>query len=262
MKHKIITLTTDFGTDDTYVAAMKGVILSINPKATIIDITHSILPQNIREAAFIFSTAYRYFPRGTIHVLVVDPGVGSNRKELLVQTETYYFLAPDNGVLSYVFQNEKTKHVIQLENQKYFRQPISHTFHGRDIFAPIAAHLSLGVSISKLGSKVEKLIKFPIPEPGIVDNHIYAHILHIDHFGNIITDISKEFWNKTIGKKRFAISIGKKKITQIKKTFADGKFGDIIAYYGSAGFLEIAIVSGNAVSKLNLTLDSPIVITW
>ncbi|MFB3897375.1 MAG: S-adenosyl-l-methionine hydroxide adenosyltransferase family protein [bacterium] len=260
MQPKIITLTTDFGTSDTYLAQMKGVILSINPKAMIIDITHSISPQNIREAAFIFSTAYRYFPKGTIHVVVIDPGVGSERKALLVQTDNYYFLAPDNGVLSYVIQNEHTKHLIQLENRKYFLPSVSSTFHGRDIFAPAAAHLSLGIPATKFGPAAEKLIKFPIPEPGIIDTQIYGHILHIDHFGNIITDISKAFWNQTIGKKKFSIVIGKKKINRIVETFAEGNPGDIIAYFGSTEFLEIAIVNGNAVATLNIAMDEPIII--
>jgi S-adenosylmethionine hydrolase len=260
MKNHIITLTTDFGTADTYVAAMKGAILSINPQANIVDITHSISPQNIREAAFVFSTAFRYFPRETIHVLIVDPGVGSERKALLVQTESYYFLAPDNGVLSYVFQNERTKHVIQLENQKYFLQSISTTFHGRDIFAPAAANLSLGIPITKFGPAAEKLVKFPIPEPGISDNQIYAHILHIDHFGNIITDISKEFWNKTMGKKKFSITCGKKKITRLSQTYSEGKSGELIAYFGSSGFLEIAIVNGNAKKYLSISIEQPIII--
>ncbi|MCX7918605.1 MAG: SAM-dependent chlorinase/fluorinase [bacterium] len=262
MKSKIITLTTDFGTTDTYVSVMKGVILSINPQVTIVDITHAISPQNIQEAAFIFHTAYRYFPKGTIHIFVVDPGVGSERKALLVQTESYYFLAPDNGVLSYVFQHEKIKYVIHLETRKYFRHPISSTFHGRDIFAPVAAHLSLGIPPTKFGPEAETLIKFSIPEPGMIDNRIYAHILHIDHFGNIISDISKEFWNKTIAKKKFVILIGKKKIMQIKQTYAEGKSGELIAYFGSSGYLEIALVNGNAKSQLNLRKETPILIDF
>jgi S-adenosyl-L-methionine hydrolase (adenosine-forming) len=293
MKNNIITLTTDFGTADTYIAQMKGVILSLNPTATIIDITHSISPQNIREAAYVFSTAYRYFPKGTIHVVIVDPGVGSNRKAILVQTETYYFLAPDNGVLSYVIdcglrsmrplytdsnllkkininnfkctagassRTPQKIRVIQLENQKYFLHSVSSTFHGRDIFAPAAAHLSLGVPISKFGPEAEKLIKFPIPEPGIIDNRIYAHILHIDHFGNIITDISKGIWNTTIGKKKFSISCGKKKITEIKQTYAEGKPGTLIAYFGSSDNLEIAIVDGNIAQQLKISPENPIII--
>ena len=260
MRNRVITLTTDFGTADTYVAAMKGVILSINPTATIVDITHSISPQNVKEAAFIFHTVYRYFPKGTIHVVVVDPGVGSNRTALLVQTESYYFLAPDNGVLSYVFQHEKMKHVIQIDNPRYFHHPVSSTFHGRDIFAPVAAYVSLETSVSKFGPEAEQFIKLDIPEPGIIGNHIYAHILHIDHFGNIITNLAKEFWRKTVGKKKFSITCGKKKITQIYQTYAGGKSGELLAYFGSSGYLEIAQVDGSAASNLKLSTNTPIII--
>ena len=202
----VITLTTDFGISDAYVASMKGVILSVNSKAVIVDICHSIEPQNILQAAFILGTAHHYFPKGTIHVVVVDPGVGSQRKAVILKTPSAFFLAPDNGVLSYIVNElcpepakpspsisldlkrrklKKGLEAIAITNPDFWRQPVSSTFHGLDIFAPVAAHLSLGVPLHKFGESISYLHAFPIPKPyRDVEGSLVGHVLHIDNFGN------------------------------------------------------------------------------
>ena len=203
----IITLTTDFGTDDAYVAAMKGVILEINPEATIVDISHSIEPQNISQGAFVFSTAYSYFPQDTVHLVVVDPGVGGPRRAIILETNNAIFVAPDNGVLSYVIQASVKKRLFkpalmklppeleafEITNSKFWRHPVSSTFHGRDIFAPVAAHVSLGKPLNELGQPIASVnvIALPRPRTDAVGN-LVGHILHIDHFGNLITDITSQ----------------------------------------------------------------------
>ena len=175
----IITLTTDFGIDDAYVAAMKGVILEINPGATIVDISHSVEPQNIRQGAFVFSTAYSYFPQDTVHLVVVDPGVGGPRRAIILETDNAIFVAPDNGVLSYVIQASTRKRIsrsalmklppelqaFEITNPKYWHHPVSSTFHGRDIFAPVAAHISLGKPLNELGQAIASVNVFPLPRP-------------------------------------------------------------------------------------------------
>jgi len=245
-----ITISTDFGLTDGYVAAMKGTILTINPAVQIVDITNRISPQNIKEAAFILSTVYRYFPAGTIHIVFVDPGVGTRRKAIVIRTPIADFVAPDNGVLSYVLRDlshntnrviPETLEAVTITNTKYWRNPVSHTFHGRDIFAPVAAHLSLGLPLTEFGQPITSINTFPIPEPRkSPDGSLSGEIIHIDSFGNMITDIAEQ--DLPGGTLIFEI-IGKT-IHGLSHTYGEGK--ELLAIIGSSGYLEIALNEGNA----------------
>ncbi len=263
----IITLTTDFGIADAYVAAMKGVILTINPGATIVDICHSIRPQHILEAAFVISTVHNCFPEGTIHIVVVDPGVGSARKAIILKTPSAFFLAPDNGVLSYIVAETSSTPVgespdkdpelkrhklgpeikaVAITNPKYWRQPVSTTFHGRDIFAPVAAHLSLGTPLNNFGRKLNYMHVFPIPRPSReVCGNITGLIMHVDHFGNLITNIR----DTDLPSRQVTVSVGASRIEGISSYYAQGK--GLIALIGSSGYLEVSLVGGSAAEALN-----------
>ena len=190
---RVITLLTDFGNQDAYVGIMKGVIAGINPFANIVDICHSISPQDIFSGAYLLYTSYKYFPRKTIHVVVVDPGVGSRRNIICVETKNYFFLAPDNGILSFIVQEERLKSIIRVTNSKYFLPSLSSTFHGRDVFAPVAAHLSLGVRSQKMGIKINQLKQLDMPKPvHKKTGQVEGQIIYIDRFGNLITNIKRE----------------------------------------------------------------------
>ena len=187
----MITLTTDFGDADYYVPAMKGVILSINPAAEIVDLTHHIPPHDIYAAAFTLKCCYSDFPRDTIHLVVVDPGVGSNRRPIMVMTDNYKFVGPDNGVFSYIYQAEPVNRIVGFTTEHYFRQPVSNTFHGRDVFAPCAAYVSKLVEWRMMGEEVSEPVRFNIPSPAVLgDGRIRGSVIHIDRFGNITTNIS------------------------------------------------------------------------
>jgi len=186
---RFISLTTDFGLSDWFVGTMKGVIYRINPRVTVVDLTHDLLPGDIRAGSFALAAAYRYFPKGTIHVAVVDPGVGTDRKAIAVRTADYFFVGPDNGVLSFALRKERIKSIHALENKTHFLKPLSQTFHGRDIFAPVAAELSRGLAIRKLGPAVHDLVHLPWPEPRHRQGSIKGEVVYIDRFGNAITNI-------------------------------------------------------------------------
>jgi len=263
----VITLTTDFGTGDAYVASMKGVILTINPKAVIVDICHSIEPQNVLQAAFVLSTAYHYFPEATIHLAVVDPGVGSQRKAIILKTPKTFFLAPDNGILSYIIDEfdqapaanpEPRKLNSKLEafaitNPDFWHQPISTTFHGRDIFAPVAAHLSLGVPLHKFGDSLSHAYVFPIPRP-FRDNqgNFIGRVLHIDNFGNLISNIR----NSDLPAEKVTIAISEQQIHGISKFYAEKE--GLAAVMGSSGYLEISLKNGSAAAFLGTKVGDEI----
>ncbi len=248
----MITLLTDFGLLDPYVGIMKGVILSINPKARIIDITHGVEPQDVWSAAYLIAAAYRYFPRGSIHVVVVDPGVGGSRKVLAVKARGHCFLAPDNGVLSRILDAEGVGAVIQLENQDYFLHPVSRTFHGRDIFAPVAAHLSKGLDMSVLGNRMElkDLVNLGIGAPVVSGpGALEGRIVWIDRFGNLITNIDENSIKQLSGMKkpsRLRVIVGDHRIRGISMCYADAPPQTLLAVFGSMGLLEISINGGSA----------------
>ena len=267
---RIITLTTDFGITDTYVGTMKGVILSINPNVQIVDITHAIPPQDIYEAAFSIYAAHGYFPKGTIHVIVVDPGVGSDRQAIVYQTDSAFFVCPDNGILSYLLQNvenegEQSVGTVEIENKAYYLPEVSNTFHGRDIFAPVAAHLSLGVPITAFGPPVSTLVQLPIQVPELSGNTLTGQIVKIDRFGNAITNISESAIARLRGastgkRSAYEIRIGSVRLNRLNRAYAESGVGKPLAIIGSSGLLEIAINEGNAKEGLGLKWGDPVVI--
>lgn len=268
-----ITLTTDFGIDDGYVAAVKGVILSINPDVRIIDICNTVRPQDIFQASFILESVYRHFPDGTIHLVIVDPGVGSNRKALIVKTPACYFVSPDNGVLSYPLENfypdskklfsygqtvfkrkklpERTQ-AVAITNKDYFLEPVSNTFHGRDIFAPVAAHLSKGVPLEKFGHFIDYFNLFSMLKTYSEEGFLVGSVIHVDHFGNLITNIDKDH----LPPGKFTIEIGKATIKKLSKFYLEHE--GLIALIGSHDKLEISYTKGNAATILNARVGSEV----
>lgn len=268
----IITLTTDFGLADMYIGVMKGVLLGIAPGARLVDLTHEIAPQNVLEASLRLAAAVPYFPSGTIHLVVVDPGVGSERRAVVVETEQRRFVAPDNGVLTACLRQTPAQRVLVLGEaaRPYFLHPVSATFHGRDLFAPIAAHLAAGLPLETLGSPLadgKSLVEIAIPEPQperteTGEPALRLHVLYTDRFGNLITDLTAshwEAWQREIGSAadsedaaRIAIQTGAAQWRGIARTFADVPVGNPVAYWGSAGSLEIAVRNGSAAQSLPL----------
>ncbi len=246
MRKPIITLLTDFGTKDQYVASLKGVILKINPGCHLVDITHQVNPQDIEEGAFILANAYSYFPKGTIHLSVVDPGVGGSRKPILLVTRNYFFVGPDNGLFTLVARRDKVKQVVVLINKKYFLSKVSRTFHGRDLFAPVAAHLSLGLKPKTFGYEISSLKELGFQEPVVKEGRLLGEILHIDAFGNVISNIDEARLFRFVQGRPFVIRAGRKSIHGLKGGYWEGKKGEPISLLGSGGFLEISVRDGNA----------------
>lgn len=241
-KKTIITLTTDFGESDYFVPAMKGVIYSINPAAEVVDITHMIPPHDIYAAAFTLMCCYRDFPRLTIHVVVVDPGVGSSRRPILVMTDDYNFIGPDNGVFSYIYQLEQVNRVVHLTSGHYFRTPVSNTFHGRDIFAPCAAYFSKGIEWRMMGQEISDPVRFNVPRPvALSEKQIRGHVIHIDRFGNIITNLTQKDVPEDKIRAGARVRIGQHEAARFLTHFAEANQNELFAYFGSAGFLELAV---------------------
>jgi len=251
----IITLTTDFGLRDPYVGIMKGVILSINPGARPVDITHHIRAGGIFQASNILQEAYRFFPDGTIHVAVVDPGVGSRRRLLLVETDAHLFVGPDNGIFWPVIRAHRPERIIQLTEKAYFLPRITNTFHGRDIFAPVAAHLSLGVAPSEMGGPVTDPVPLAAPVPRQTREALSGQVIRVDHFGNLITNIRQEDLARFAGSTRPVIRVGDLRMEGVLRTYADAREGDPLAMIGSSGVLEIAVNLGRACDRLELNFE-------
>jgi S-adenosylmethionine hydrolase len=246
----IITLTTDFGLEDPFVGIMKGVILGIAPGAQVIDITHGIRSYNILQAAFLIDNAYSYFPAGTVHVIVVDPGVGSARRPIATVAKEHLFVAPDNGVLSCIFNNDSAaadSSVYWIQNRNLFLNSISQTFHGRDIFAPVAAHLARGARIESVGPRIDDFVKKELPKPQPRDGKVVGTVLHVDSFGNVITNLKQGDLAED-----FAISVSGSSITRLCASFSDGAPGELFAIVGSAGYIELALNQGSAADRLNV----------
>jgi len=259
----IITLTTDFGLADGYVAAMKGVVLGINPEVKLVDICHSTKPQNIPQADFVLSTAYEFFPSRTIHLVVVDPGVGTERRAVILRTPAADFIAPDNGVLSYVIRHfspiaaDTNKHQVELgpeleavaiTESRFWRSPVSPTFHGRDIFAPVAAHLSLGLPLIDFGDVITSLTMLPLLHPyQAPDGTLVGHIRHIDNFGNLITSIRSSDLPQEV--QAMKVEVGSQIISGLSRTYGTGE--GLLAIIGSSGYLEISLKEGDAGTFLN-----------
>lgn len=254
MSNRLITLTTDFGISDHFVGAMKGVILKINPEARILDISNSVHSFDILDGALTIAQCYKYFPSDTVHVVVVDPGVGTSRRPLLVQTEKHIFIAPDNGVLSLVYEREERLSVRHITSEHYFLQPVSQTFHGRDVFAACAGWLSKGVELNKFGEEITDFVRFAAPKPKPVDAQtLKGVVLKQDKFGNLITnftpaDVPQLFSAEPVP---FKIVVAGKEITTIRSNFAQGRHGEVFAILGSMGYLELASNRGSASKLLN-----------
>lgn len=261
MARPVITLTTDFGTQDTYVGTMKGVILGINPEATVVDLCHEIAPQDVLQGALVLHGACRYFPEGTVHVAVVDPGVGGQRRPIAIATGQTIFVGPDNGVFSFVVpdQEQQTETtIVHLTNPRYWLPEVSNTFHGRDIFAPVAAHLSLGTALEELGEVVEDMVRFSLPQPEVGDDGtILAQVLRIDRFGNVITSVPAELVSEA---GILVVEVGGHRISGLCRTYSQVASGTLVALIGSGGFLEVAVRDGSAARRLGLAVGAPVIV--
>jgi S-adenosylmethionine hydrolase len=258
---RIITLITDFGMQDGHVGAMKGVMHCIAPAARLVDISHDIPAQDIQHAGFVLMTAYAFWPADAIHLVVIDPGVGSERRAVAVQTTRGIFVAPDNGVLSYVLARERVLTATSLTNPHYWHHPVSPVFHGRDIFGPAAAHLATGVDLSALGSsmRAEQLVRFPVPVPERhIDGRITAHVQHVDAFGNCTTDVPGD-WVRA--RTHWQVTVGKQVIDKIVHTFSDVPPGAVVALVDSTDFVAIAVRNGNVAKALDLSIGSIITLS-
>ena len=269
-RQPVITLTTDFGLADPYVASIKGVILSLNPQTVIVDVSHAVRPQQIEQGAFLLQASLPYFPPDSIHIAVVDPGVGSQRRAIALRAASGTFIGPDNGILSAALPDDVRNRAreadarvrlpqgssgVALTDSRYHRQPVSDTFHGRDIFAPAAAHLSLGVPLSDLGEPVDEVVALPPfraqREP---DGSHRGRIVHIDVFGNLITDVRGE----DLASPRLTVEVSDRQIAGLQRTYASGQ--GLTALVGSSGFLEIALTAGSAVAELGVDIGEPVVV--
>ncbi|MCY3797136.1 MAG: SAM-dependent chlorinase/fluorinase [Chloroflexi bacterium] len=277
----IIALLTDFGQEDIYVGAMKAVILNICPAAQIIDITHAIEPQNVREAAFALLNSYHYFPTGTTFCVVVDPGVGSDRLAIAVKSQPYQFVGPDNGVLSYALAHlDEEYETVELENPKFQADTISHTFHGRDVFAPAAAHLSQWPDVfASMGGELRSIVSFPAPELSYARQRLIGEVMHIDHFGNIATSIGalrwqsdtelqlSAVWSREIPPLQFLasetnVTIHSHTVHGVSQAYHEVTPGEILAQIDSNGFLEIGANKDDAADRLDVQLGDKVMLRW
>jgi hypothetical protein len=260
MPAPILTLTSDFGLSDHYVAAMKGVILSICPQARMVDISHDISPFEIAEGAYLIAQAYPSFPRKTVHVVVVDPGVGTARRPILLEAAGQYFVGPDNGVLSMVYSREKHK-VRLISNDRYFRKPVSQTFHGRDIFSPVAAHLAAGVPPSRMGKLIQDYLRPVFEKPQRTGKRTWTgRILKIDRFGNIVTNFhASEF--PDLDRKNFSLALGPRQVGVMAHNYAECGPGELFAITGSSGYLEVSVGQGSAARIIGCETGAPAELT-
>lgn len=259
----IVTITTDFGEQDHFVGVMKGVILKINPEAVIVDINHQVNSYDVFDGAFTLAQSYLYFPPETTHLVVVDPGVGSSRRPILARTANYSFVAPDNGVLSLIYEREERVEVRHVTAEHYFLNPVSNTFHGRDIFAPVAAWLSRGVETDKFGEVITDYAKSASPRPKWENEKLVKGVaIKVDKFGNIITNLRPEDVPQlfTENPPRFRIVISGREVTEIYSSFAMGKPSEVFAVVGSSGFLEIATNRGSAAKALNVNRGTEVAV--
>lgn len=258
----VVSLLTDFGLKDNFVGAIKAVILRINPAASIVDICHEVKPYGLIEAAFLLKSSFRFFPPGTVHLAVVDPGVGSNRKKILVKTENYFFIGPDNGVLSLALREERPLRIIEITKEKYFLKPTSNTFHGRDIFAPVCGYLSKGENFQKFGKSAESFKALELPPVKVKSQELNGEIIYIDRFGNLVSNIDKDTFMRFIQDKRFKIFIKSKTIDKLSRSYSErADRRQPLALIDSFGFLEIAVNLGSARAFLGVDKGTKIKVT-
>jgi S-adenosylmethionine hydrolase len=261
LTNPIITLTTDYGTNDHLVGVLKGVILRINPDVQIVDITHGVTPFDLLDGATAIANAYPYFPPRTIHLVVVDPGVGTERRPLLVSGQNQYFIAPDNGVLSGVFEKEQNFLVRHLTAEHYFLHPVSKTFHGRDVFAAVAGWLSKNWQPGSMGEEITDFKRFALPRPKEADGLLKGVVLKVDSFGNLITNFrGEDLPADAIEKGVINLQVGSHAVGKLVPTFAHGSAGEAIAYVGSSGNLEIGVNKGSASKTLGVGRGAPVLL--
>jgi S-adenosylmethionine hydrolase len=247
-----VALLTDFGTRDHYAGTLKGVVLSVCPDATLVDIGHDIPAHDVLSGALELAACYRYFPHGTIFLVVVDPGVGSSRRGIAADTGDYKFVAPDNGVLSAVFRDAPPRKVVELTERKYALPTISRTFEGRDRFAPAAGHLAKGINLVWLGKSISNFQTLDLPQPMVAQRELVGQVLRVDRFGNLITNIDRRTFEQFAGGGTIAVMVGDREIPRMVATYAEAPPGEVCALFGSSDHLEIAINAGDAAASLKL----------
>ncbi|MGO8880773.1 MAG: S-adenosyl-l-methionine hydroxide adenosyltransferase family protein [Desulfomonilaceae bacterium] len=254
----IVTLTSDFGDRDGFVAQMKGVILGINPDAVLIDTTHSIEPFSSLDAALVVNGFFRYFPAGSIHLVVVDPGVGSNRRGIVVRSSGHYFVGPDNGVFSFIYSSDDSFEIREIENRTLMALKPHPTFHGRDIFAPVAAHLSNGMDFTEIGSIISGPERINQPRVVEMERGIEGKVIHIDRFGNLSVNIQSDMLERPVEE----INLGSLRIKKLSRTFSDVPDHEPLALINSFGLLEIAINKRSAADSLGVGIGARVKVTW
>jgi S-adenosylmethionine hydrolase len=260
LSRPVITLLTDFGTQDAYVGSMKGVILGLNPEVALVDLTHDLPPQDVMAGALVLAAAAPYFPAGTIHLAVVDPGVGSIRRALAARCQGQFWVGPDNGLFHLIFKASPDLKIVSLEASEYFRTPVSATFHGRDIFAPVAAHLSLGLELSCFGPGVMDPVALDIPEPALGPEEARGEIVYVDRFGNLVSNLAASDLKEWLGDRRFCLKLGPLRLRKLAHTYTDAAPGEFLALPGSHGWLEIACARDHAARRLDLGPGQAVVI--
>jgi hypothetical protein len=261
---RIVTLTTDFGNTDHFVGTMRGVILGVNPAAQVVDLCNAVNSFDVLDGALTIAQAYRYFPADTIHLVVVDPGVGSSRRPLLVVTSRHYFIAPDNGVLSLVMEQEERVSVRHITAEHYFLQPVSNTFHGRDVFAPCAGWMSKGIEPEKFGDEITDYVRFSLPKPKMVAEHtLKGAVLKVDKFGNLITNLTPENAPAVFaGDGKMKITVGQTAVVGIRGSYSQGQAGELFGVLNSMGFLEIACNRGAAAHVAKAARGAEVVVEF
>lgn len=258
----IITLTTDFGDSSPYVAAMKGVILSVNPDVNIVDVTHCVPPQQVLHGALVLDGVTRLFPAGTIHIAVVDPGVGTSRAIVYAEIAGQRYVCPDNGLLGRLAERENPAKLVRVTNEQFFRTPVAPTFHGRDIMAPVAAQLSLGLDPDQLGPPLSELRRLDWPGAVKVANRIEGQVVAVDSFGNLVTNITREMLDGVPTDETVAVRCDEHETRSIFNTYADQPAMTLIALVGSTGQLELAIVDDSAANMLGVGVGAPVEVCW
>jgi len=256
----VIAFLTDFGTSDHYVGAMKGVAIGICPDASLIDVTHGVPAQDVLTGALELSAAYRYFPPGTVFVVVIDPGVGSTRRGIAAEAGGYRFVAPDNGVLSLVFRDTPPAMVVDLTAAKYQHGRVSRTFEGRDRFAPAAAWVATGVHVASLGTRITDWTTITVPEPRVEDDVVQGQVLRVDRFGNLITNIDRSTHDRVARGRRMAVTIDGRPAGPVVNTYAEAPAGACCALFGSGDYLEVAVNGGSAAGQLGAGRGTPVTV--
>ena len=260
MPKPILTFTTDFGLSDHYVGTMKGVALGICPQAQLVDISHDIRPFSIPDGAYLIAQAYRHFPKKTVHVVVIDPGVGTSRRPILLEAAGQYFVAPDNGVLSMIYSHEKHK-VRLIANDRYFRKPVSHTFHGRDIFAPVAAHVASGARPASIGKLIQDYLRPSFEQPARSGKRTWnGQILKIDRFGNVVTNFRLSDF-PDLERRAFVLTIGPHQITTMARHYAECVPRELFAIAGSSGHVEVSVNQGSAAKQIGCVTGAGVELT-